>query len=74
MDNKTKDLDVTKIKEQVGDFINMNGKQISVDQRKNISQIADKSNKIIKNYFPSKSHINTQNNEDKENKENKENK
>ena len=51
LDNKSKDLNLTKIKEQVGDFININGKQVSVDDRKNISQIVDKSNVIIKNYF-----------------------
>ena len=57
LDNKSKDLDVTKIKEQVGDFINMNGKQISKDDRKNITQIVDKSNTIIKSFFSSKSQI-----------------
>ena len=51
LDNKSKDLNLTKIKEQVGDFININGKQVSVDDRKNISQVVDKSNVIIKNYF-----------------------
>ena len=55
LDNKSKDLDVTKIKEQVGDFINMNGKQISVDERKNITQIVDKSNASIKSFLSSKS-------------------
>ena len=55
LDNKSKDLNVTKIKEQVGDFINMNGKQVSVDDRKNITQIVDKSNNTIKNYFSSQS-------------------
>ena len=55
LDNKSKDLDVTKIKEQVGDFINMNGKQLSVDERKNISQIVDKSNTTIKSFLSSKS-------------------
>ena len=54
LDNKSKDLNVTKIKEQVGDFINMNGKQISVDDRRNISQIVDKSNATIKSYLSSK--------------------
>ena len=57
LDNKSKDLDVTKIKEQVGDFINMNGKQISKDDRKNITQVVDKSNTIIKSFFSSKSQI-----------------
>ena len=55
LDNKSKDLNVTKIKEQVGDFINMNGKKVSVDNRKNISQIVDKSNINIMNYISSKS-------------------
>ena len=55
LDNKTKDLNVTKIKEQVGDFINMNGKKVSIDSRKNISQIVDKSNINIMNYISSKS-------------------
>ena len=36
LDNDKKDLDVTKIKEQVGEFINVDGKQVSVDDRKNI--------------------------------------
>ena len=58
LDNKSKDLNVTKIKEQVGDFINMNGKQISVDDRKNITQIVDKSHGTIMRYLPSKSQIN----------------
>jgi len=58
LDNKSKDLDVTKIKEQVGDFINMNGKQISVDERKNITQIVDKSNTSIKSFLSSKSQHN----------------
>ena len=58
LDNKSKDLDVTKIKEQVGDFINMNGKQISVDERKNITQIVDKSNASIKSFLSSKSQNN----------------
>ena len=55
LDNKSKDLNVTKIKEQVGDFINMNGKKVSIDSRKNISQIVDKSNINIMNYISSKS-------------------
>ena len=63
LDNKSKDLDVTKIKEQVGDFINMNGKQISVDERKNISQIVDKSNVSIKSFLLSKSQNNIINND-----------
>ena len=54
LDNKSKDLNVTKIKEQVGDFINMNGKQISVDERKNITQVVDKSNATIISYLSSK--------------------
>ena len=58
LDNKSKDLDVAKIKEQVGDFINMNGKQISVDERKNITQIVDKSNASIKSFLSSKSQNN----------------
>ena len=57
LDNKSKDLNVTKVKEQVGDFINMNGKQVSVDDRKNISQIVDKSNATIISYLSSKSQI-----------------
>ena len=57
LDNKSKDLDVTKIKEQVGDFINMNGKQVSVDVRKNITQVVDKSNVPIMSYLSSKSQI-----------------
>ena len=57
LDNKSKDLDVTKIKEQVGDFINMNGKQVSVDDRKNITQVVDKSNVPIMSYLSSKSQI-----------------
>ena len=76
LDNKSKDLNVTKIKEQVGDFINMNGKQVSVDDRKNITQIVDKSNNTIKNYFSSQSQskikdkendINKKDNEEKSN-------
>ena len=63
LDNKSKDLNVTKVKEQVGDFINMNGKQVSVDDRKNISQIVDKSNATIISYLSSKSQI--KNNEKK---------
>ena len=63
LDNKSKDLDVTKIKEQVGDFINMNGKQISVDERKNITQVVDKSNTSIKSFFSSKSQIGKQDKE-----------
>ena len=62
LDNKSKDLNVTKIKEQVGDFINMNGKQISVDERKNISQIVDKSNTSIKSYLSSKNLLSQGNN------------
>ena len=62
LDNKSKDLNVTKIKEQVGDFINMNGKQISVDERKNISQIVDKSNTSIKSYLSSKNMLSQGNN------------
>ena len=58
LDNKIKDLNVTKIKEQVGDFINMNGKQISVDERKNITQVVDKSNATIISYLSSKNRIN----------------
>ena len=58
LDNKSKDLNVTKIKEQVGDFINMNGKQISVDERKNITQVVDKSNATIFSYLSSKNRIN----------------
>ena len=58
LDNKSKDLNVTKIKEQVGDFINMNGKQISVDERKNITQVVDKSNATIISYLSSKNRIN----------------
>ena len=65
LDNKSKDLNVTKVKEQVGDFINMNGKQVSVDDRKNISQIVDKSNATIMSYLSSKSQI--KNNEKKNN-------
>ena len=65
LDNKSKDLNVTKVKEQVGDFINMNGKQVSVDDRKNISQIVDKSNATIISYLSSKSQI--KNNEKKNN-------
>ena len=57
LDNKSKDLNVTKIKEQVGDFINMNGKQVSVDDRKNITQVVDKSNVPIMSYLSSKSQI-----------------
>ena len=57
LDNKSKDLDVTKIKEQVGDFINMNGKQVSIDDRKNITQVVDKSNVPIMSYLSSKSQI-----------------
>ena len=37
LDNDKKDLDVTKIKEQVGEFVNVDGKQVSVDERKNIT-------------------------------------
>ena len=62
LDNKSKDLNVTKIKEQVGDFINMNGKQISVDERKNISQIVDKSNTSIKSYLSNKNLLSQGNN------------
>jgi len=58
LDNKSKDLNVTKIKEQVGDFINMNGKQISVDERKNITQVVDKSNATIISYLSSKNRVN----------------
>ena len=58
LDNKSKDLNVTKIKEQVGDFINMNGKQISVDERKNITQVVDKSNATIISYLSGKNRIN----------------
>ena len=58
LDNKSKDLNVTKIKEQVGDFINMNGKQISIDERKNITQVVDKSNATIISYLSSKNRIN----------------
>ena len=72
LDNKSKDLNVTKIKEQVGDFINMNGKKVSVDIRKNISQIVDKSNNHIMNYISSKS--NTTNKELCDNSKNKTNK
>ena len=57
LDNKSKDLNVTKIKEQVGDFINMNGKQVSIDDRKNITQVVDKSNVPIMSYLSSKSQI-----------------
>ena len=60
LDNKTKDLNVTKIKEQVGDFINMNGKQVSIDDRKNIIQVVDKSNTTIKSFFSSKSQLEIQ--------------
>ena len=67
LDNKSKDLNVTKIKEQVGDFINLNGKQISVDERKNITQVVDKSNALIKSYVTSKSEINIKNEKEKEN-------
>ena len=67
LDNKSKDLDVTKIKEQVGDFINMNGKQISVDERKNITQVVDKSNTSIKSFFSSKSQMSTKNIENQNN-------
>ena len=63
LDNKSKDLDVTKIKEQVGDFINLNGKQISIDDRKNITQVVDKSNTTIKSFFSSKSQLGKQANE-----------
>ena len=59
LDNKSKDLNVTRIKEQVGEFINMNGKNVSVDSRKNITQIVDKSNINIMNYISSKSNTNT---------------
>ena len=37
LDNDKKDLDVTKIKEKVGEFVNVDGKQLSVDERKNIA-------------------------------------
>ena len=68
LDNKSKDLNVTKIKEQVGDFINMNGKQISVDDRKNITQIVDKSNTTIKTFLSSKSQLQDKDkNQDKNN-------
>ena len=67
LDNKSKDLDVTKIKEQVGDFINMNGKQLSVDERKNITQIVDKSNATIKSFLSSKSQLKENNNDNDEN-------
>ena len=70
LDNKSKDLDVTKIKEQVGDFINMNGKQVSVDERKNITQIVDKSNTSIKSFFSSKSQINKKNENNSKDKSN----
>ena len=69
LDNKSKDLNVTKIKEQVGDFINMNGKQISVDGRKNITQVVDKANVPIMSYISSKSII--QNKELSDNNTNK---
>ena len=67
LDNKSKDLNVTKIKEQVGDFINMNGKQVSVDDRKNITQVVDKSNTTIKSFFSSKSQMSTKNIENQNN-------
>ena len=69
LDNKSKDLNVTKIKEQVGDFINMNGKQISVDGRKNITQVVDKANVPIMSYISSKSIV--QNKELSDNNTNK---
>ena len=68
LDNKSKDLNVTKIKEQVGDFINMNGKKVSVDDRKNISQVVDKSNILIQSYFSSKTQNVMQNKENHESK------
>ena len=37
LDNDKKDLDVTKIKGKVGEFVNVDGKQLSVDERKNIA-------------------------------------
>ena len=69
LDNKSKDLNVTKIKEQVGDFINMNGKQISIDGRKNITQVVDKANVPIMSYISSKSIV--QNKELSDNNTNK---
>ena len=75
LDNKSKDLNVTKIKEQVGDFINMNGKQISVDERKNITQIVDKSNATIISYLSSKNNLSKKElNDNKENENNLEEK
>ena len=75
LDNKSKDLNVTKIKEQVGDFINMNGKQISVDERKNITQVVDKSNATIISYLSSKNNLSKKElNDNKENQNNLEEK
>ena len=75
LDNKSKDLNVTKIKEQVGDFINMNGKQISVDERKNITQVVDKSNATIISYLSSKNNLSKKElNDNKENEINLEEK
>ena len=75
LDNKSKDLNVTKIKEQVGDFINMNGKQISVDERKNITQVVDKSNATIISYLSSKNNLSKKElNDNKENENNLEEK
>ena len=73
LDNKSKDLNVTKIKEQVGDFINMNGKQISVDERKNITQVVDKSNATIISYLSSKNGNNINEVDNNINMEEKEN-
>ena len=35
LDNQSKNFDVVKIKEKIGEFVNVNGKGISVDERKN---------------------------------------
>ena len=54
LDNKSKDLNVEKIKENIGEFVKINGKCVSVDERKKNCDQGSFGNKNLECYFEKK--------------------
>jgi SWI/SNF-related matrix-associated actin-dependent regulator 1 of chromatin subfamily A len=54
LDNKSKDLNVEKIKEKIGEFVKINGKCVSVDERKKNCDQGSFGNKNLECYFEKK--------------------
>ena len=74
LDNKSKDLNVEKIKEKIGEFVKINGKCVSVDERKKNVDDGSKGNKNLEYFFEKKNinlHVvnNRRGREEVENKE-----